>query len=672
MGELDPVSVRGRAIALSPGLRKIETLAPLLDSYELVFGRPKRLLQSDVVIAWGRRPSAGKASAFATEHGLKLLYVEDGLIRSVGLGREDPPLSLMVDDQGIYYDASVPTRLESLISNPLSDAQKMRAASLILQWRLGEVSKYNYQRDAPLLSEPYVLVVDQTQGDASISAGCADESSFKRMLDAAVSENPDAHIVVKVHPEVARGRKRGHFDLVEISRIPRVSVISDDRHPVSLLKNARSVYVVSSQLGVEALMWGKKLRVFGMPFYASWGLTDDELPRLARRRSVALENLVHAAFVDYSSYVNPEDFSACGPEEVISWISLQRKSRSRFNDKLNALNFSGWKRPIVRDFFEGSDVRFVSRIPRTAPLTPLVVWGRKHDELLKSRSVVQGEIIRLEDGFLRSVGLGAHLTRPLSWVQDHVGIYYDATRPSGLEMLLANYRFDDLIRNRAANLRKKILSSGLTKYNVGSAASWLRPDVARKVVLVPGQVEGDASIKFGCVNIKSNLELLKAVRAAEPDAFIVYKPHPDVAARLRSGGQEEHSAPTWCDVVLGDVSMDTLLSQVDEVHTITSLTGFEALLRGVRVVTYGQPFYAGWGLTWDVALTEATQIRRSRNLSLDELVAATLLLYPTYISRVTRRFTTPERAVQELISWQKETPTVSGLRRIMGLFFSRV
>ena len=43
--------------------------------------------------------------------------------------------------------------------------------------------------------------------------------------------------------------------------------------------------------------------------------------------------------------------------------------------------------------------------------------------------------------------------------------------------------------------------------------------------------------------------------------------------------------------------MDVLLGIVDEVHTLTSLTGFEALLRGIEVHAYGGPFYAGWGLT---------------------------------------------------------------------------
>ena len=48
-----------------------------------------------------------------------------------------------------------------------------------------------------------------------------------------------------------------------------------------------------------------------------------------------------------------------------------------------------------------------------------------------------------------------------------------------------------------------------------------------------------------------------------------------------------------------------------------------AIYSGKRVVVYGRPFYAGWGLTQDRgAAFEAD--RRKRILSLDELVAGAL------------------------------------------------
>ena len=255
-------------------------------------------------------------------------------------------------------------------------------------------------------------------------------------------------------------------------------------------------------------------------------------------------------------------------------------------------------------------------------------------------------VIRLEDGFLRSVGLGANLVRPLSWVMDMQGMYYDATRASDLEQLLQETRFDSELVVRASILRRRIIEHGITKYNIGTA-KWKRPQTAKRVILVPGQVEGDFSIVFGSPYVRRNMDLLRAVREANMDAYIVYKPHPDIVAGLRMNDGEEKSS-CWCDEEVLDSPMGELLEDVDEVHTITSLSGFEGLLRGKKVVTYGQPFYAGWGLTEDRHPIK----RRTRRLMMEELIAGVLILYPTYVSSSTGRFTTPERALEELLAWR--------------------
>ena len=106
----------------------------------------------------------------------------------------------------------------------------------------------------------------------------------------------------------------------------------------------------------------------------------------------------------------------------------------------------------------------------------------------------------------------------------------------------------------------------------------------------------------------------------------------------------------WCNEVVTDIVMGELLTVVDEVHVLTSLAGFEALLRGKPVTCYGQPFYAGWGLTDD----RMPLARRTGRLTIDELTAGTLILYPTYVSRTTGRFTTPERALDELLEWRQQ------------------
>ncbi len=306
--------------------------------------------------------------------------------------------------------------------------------------------------------------------------------------------------------------------------------------------------------------------------------------------------------------------------------------------------FPYWKWSAVRQCFPDAKVVFVEKVSAVMPDSYVVLWGMMP---VPRDLPVNVSVLRIEDGFIRSVGLGADLIKPLSWVVDAQGIYYDATRPSYLEALCLNTLFDDVLLKRAAALRLKIVSTNLTKYNVG-AKQWQRPKNVSTVILVPGQVESDASLAYGAPIERTNMGLLRAVKVANPEAYIVYKPHPDVLARLRLAGQDEESAAQWCNEVVTDVGMGDLLTKVDEVHVLTSLAGFEALLRQKLVTCYGQPFYSGWGLTHDIVLNT----RRTRRLTLDQLVAVALIIYPLYLSRDTKDLITPEQALEEMLAWQ--------------------
>jgi capsular polysaccharide export protein len=323
--------------------------------------------------------------------------------------------------------------------------------------------------------------------------------------------------------------------------------------------------------------------------------------------------------------------------------------RPAFDGPLYAHGFSWRKRSFVRGFTGRDDVRFVGDGRAVPSGAGLLLWGSAP---VPPGTPADARIIRVEDGFLRSVGLGADLTRPLSWVLDDLGIYYDATRPSALEVQLQQTDFDAAERARAAALRERIVREGLTKYNLAGVRPWRRPADGRRVVLVPGQVETDAAIAWGTASVRTNLDLLRAVRAARPDAWLVYKPHPDVVAGLRRSGAGEDEAHAHCDEIVREGSMHELLAQCDEVHVMSSLAGFEALLRGKAVTCWGLPFYAGWGLTED---REAIP-RRSRRLALDELVAGALLRYPVYRSRITGQRCSAEQALDDLLQWRANRP----------------
>ena len=318
---------------------------------------------------------------------------------------------------------------------------------------------------------------------------------------------------------------------------------------------------------------------------------------------------------------------------------------------LVAHGISWRKRALVRDFTGRSDVRFVARGARVPAGADLLLWGSSAVPADLPEQVRESvRVVRMEDGFLRSVGLGADLTRPISWVLDTRGMYYDARTPSDLEVLLQTTPFSPPLLERAEAFRRHIVQSGLSKYNL-SGTPWQRPDRDGAVVLVIGQVETDASIATGALAVRTNMALLQATRQARPAAWLVYKPHPDVVAGLRGSGAMESQACQWADEVVTHGSAVQMLSQVDEVHVMTSLTGFEALLRHKPVFCHGQPFYAGWGLTHD----HHPHPRRTRCLTLDELVAGALLLYPVYVSCQSRKACTPEQALQELVTWRSRS-----------------
>lgn len=238
--------------------------------------------------------------------------------------------------------------------------------------------------------------------------------------------------------------------------------------------------------------------------------------------------------------------------------------------------------------------------------------------------------IRIEDGFYRSVGLGSDLIPPLSLVLDRQGIYFDPRTPSDLETILQTADFSDEELALADEARALIVRHGLTKYNLEPRAAACWPTQGRKVILVTGQVEDDASIRFGCTGVRTNLGLLQAARAEAPDAFIVYKPHPDVMSGNRKGRLALTEARHHADHIETHLSVISCIDACDEIRVMTSQAGFDALLRDKKVVTYGQPFYAGWGLTDDRAKDGAAFHRRTRRLTLNELAAGALIRYPLY------------------------------------------
>ena len=597
----------------------------------------------------------------ALRTGAPTLRVEDAFLRSLFPGRKgEPPLGLLIDHTGLHFDPSKPSDLETLLAtHPLDDTALLnRARGAMAAIQEAHLSKYSaFPLDAPVPDPGYVLVIDQTRGDASVRASGADRNRFLEMLFVAQEEHPGARILIKTHPETQQGLRQGYFS--QDNTTSQISLCDWAVSPWHLLEGAIAVYTVSSGMGFEAILAGHKPRVFGSPFYAGWGLTQDEAPLARRQRRLTRAQLFAASMILYPKWYDPYRDRLCPLEDVVATLGAQSRAWRDDHKGWIASGMRLWKRaPLQKVFGQTKRMRFredLSRVPETPRRK--MVWASRSDGAMPG-------VIRVEDGFLRSRGLGAQLVPPLSLVLDDLGIYYDPRQPSRLERLIQQretLRPDQMLRAEA--LRKSILASGLSKYNLGGTHLKL-PE--QDCVLVVGQVEDDASIRFGTDAIKTNQALLQAARAAHPEACLIYKPHPDVEAGLREGAVDTSGL---ADVLAQNARIETLLDHVDRLWTMTSLAGFEALLRGVPVVTTGAPFYAGWGLTEDRGDIPA---RRSQKVSLEGLIHATLIDYPRYYDPQLGMACPPEIVIDRLATGTVPRPSraLRLLSKAQGLFAS--
>lgn len=604
---------------------------------------PFKWANADSFIGWGHRPSGIRAKTLSHHAKRPTILMEDGFLKGFRKDVLDPPHSYVIDYTGIYFDTAHPNDLSDLIdSTSPSENEIDKAKSLIKLIRDEKLTKFsssNVKKRHPSGLKNYVLVVDQVPNDKSISGAGADQSTFAFMLEHAASRSEAEQIVIRTHPS-----SNSSF-LIKKAKELGISVTKDcSENPWLSLENADAIYTVSSHLGFEALMAEKPVYCFGDSFYSGRGLTIDEFTSRRFKRPSSLQAMFLAAYRDYAKYLDLHSRERCTLEHALQQMIEVRDQRARLKRRAITIGFSPWKRRAMAPFLIGSRGLAIHKSKMRLKLTRhgqstsndvAIIWGNQE----KPRQMADS--FRLEDGFIRSRGLGVKLVYPCSLCIDGQRPHYDARGPSDLEDLLSNFQFDPTVLMRANRLRTKISKSKITKYNLEEGAMPSLETGHRLRILVPGQIEKDASLKYGSPALKTNWALVYAVRELYPDAFIVFKPHPDSKVSLRSGGLwPEHQ-----NLIAESGTIDDWMCWADRVETLTSLTGFEALLRNKKVGVHGHPFYAGWGLTDD----RLPLLRRSRKLSIDELVAGALLLYPLYLHPLSRLPCSVEALVDALI-----------------------
>jgi capsular polysaccharide export protein len=481
---------------------------------------------------------------------------------------------------------------------------------------------------------------------ALLRAGCVlveappDHTRTVRMLQTAVDQGDAAGVILLL--------PRPDQVMVERARRLGCTVLSGAWDPWPLLAAAKTLHAVTGdeELAILARLAGIQV-VCQTPGHTQRHHTTD----------------VAAAFlVQGTRYADPFTGRPIDCTAALD-IAAEWRRVTCANRTIGAMTgMSFWKRRRMATFFHTGERapphrRTAAAALRAANGRAVAVWSSRMPSGLG-----EAGLLRVEDGFVRSFGLGSSFLPPCSVIADATGIYYDPSRPNDLETLLRETRFEPAILARTRRLMDRLVREGVTKYGAGVATVDLPAKDGRRRLLVPGQVADDLSVRLGGAGCVSNNEdLLARVRAANPDAMVIYKPHPDVAAGHRPGTISETVMRRHANLVVHDVPMAALIAAVDEIHTMTSLAGYEALLRGRRVVVYARPFYAGWGLTEDLVPLP----RRDRRLTLEELSAGILLLYPRYLDPVTELPCAPEVLLDRLGNpavWRE-----SGLMRLRRL-----
>lgn len=317
------LTISSPLIQNSKNFLKIEKIT-LIKSLQYIFS-------SVTFVGWGRKKSGLWAVKMAKLTNKKFLLLEDGFIRSFGLGvGGSPSFSIVQDDVGIYYDATTPSKLENILnnydfqsdSNLMSMAKKVRAK--IIEYK---ISKYNNFKEVDLSylnnKKKKVLIVAQTYGDSSLEYGLGYTFSTKEMINDAIKDNPNAEIYIKIHPDVLSGKKESDINVKDIPF--SCSVLTDNANPIELISYFDKVYTKTSGMGFEALLLNKKVYCYGMPFYAGWGLTYDKLECHRRKKKLTVNEIFAGAYILYTSYYNPYLNKKSDILEIIDYIFKTRK-----------------------------------------------------------------------------------------------------------------------------------------------------------------------------------------------------------------------------------------------------------------------------------------------------------------------------------------------------------
>lgn len=342
-------------------------------------------------------------------------------------------------------------------------------------------------------------------------------------------------------------------------------------------------------------------------------------------------------------YVIHDPYEIFGDEARFGDFNLVGQNWVNGTEKPIALlwGFNNWKWGFVADYLHEYRVAIAPRkmLPWVSllaiwrfPIKPacFVFWGyTEPSSVLRYATKNNTPIWRMEDGFIRSSSLGASHSTPYSLVIDKTGLHYSPDTSSDLEVMLNEHEFTSKEVRDAEFCMSLMHSLSLSKYNppVFNENTGGTLALKRKVAVI-GQVDNDMAMRLGNPDNWTMLQLIQLAKHENPDAEIIYRPHPDIFQGYQRSRFQSRPVAAICRIESPEVPITEFLDGIDHLYTVTSLTGLEALLRGKTVTVVGAAFYAGWGLTDD----RLQFPRRKKKRTLTELFSAVYLKYPTYLA----------------------------------------
>lgn len=240
--------------------------------------------------------------------------------------------------------------------------------------------------------------------------------------------------------------------------------------------------------------------------------------------------------------------------------------------------------------------------------------------------------LRIEYGFISSfdIALKGSPQHSIIICPDNK-MYFDAFNETAMERDLNDPLFilsnDEL--KRAKRCIEDIVKHKITKYNhAPKTIKEISPQNGRKKILLIDQRYGDASIKMGLAN-ESDFERMWEEAVSLKDHDIIVKLHPDAI----SGGKESclsrvipEQLPDNVYLIKEDANPYATLEHADKVFVCVSQMGFEALMAGKEVHSFGVAFYSGWGLTKDYK----QPLRKRKKRTVEEIFHIYYIEYSRY------------------------------------------